>query len=54
LEPFGKAHPSKRQRFWDDDMDWLKLEINSLKERITQMDKKLDGILHEVHQFNEI
>jgi hypothetical protein len=33
-------------------MEWLELEIDGIRERITQMDNKLEEVLHEVHQFN--
>ena len=53
LEP-GIDRPSKMRHVYDEDMEWLKREIDGIKERMTQMDNKLDTILHEVQQFNEI
>ena len=52
-------HPSKRHRFVNkdsDDLDWLKQEIDDIKERVTQItdrmrvevDLKLDEILGEL------
>lgn len=57
--------PSKRHRFINedsDDLDWLKREIDDIKERITQItdrmrvevDLKLDEILGELRQWSEI
>jgi len=51
-------HPSKRQCFIDkdsEDMDWLKQEIDNIRERIiAQVDLKLDEILHELRQWSQI
>jgi hypothetical protein len=57
--------PSKRHRSINedsDDLDWLKREIDDIKERITQItdrmrvevDLKLDEILGELRQWSEI
>jgi hypothetical protein len=50
--------PSKRQRSIDensDDMDWLKQEIDDIRERIIeQVNLKLDEILHELRQWSQI
>ena len=50
--------PSKRQRSIDedsDDVDWLKQEIDNIRERIiAQVDLKLDEILHELRQWLQI
>ena len=42
------------QHIGDEDMEWLEREIDGIKEHMTQMDNKLEVILHEVRQFNEI
>jgi hypothetical protein len=35
-------------------MEWLELEIDGIRERISQMDNKLEEVLHEVHQFKRV
>jgi hypothetical protein len=47
--------PSKRQHLYDNDIDseWLEREIDGIMECMTQMDNKLDGIFHELRQFNK-
>jgi hypothetical protein len=53
LESVGIDRPLERQHI-DEDMEWLEREIDGIKEHMHRMDSKLEVILHEVRQFNEI